>query len=201
MSHRAGMLNGLPWSTDIEGFDEHLLASFSVLRSLTAAMNEASEDETEIDRSVVDAATIWIRSRLSASVLIEREVEEQHMYSLCCLGIQIYLTTITTHCVKLQLDQSDLISKLKSCLSYVDIKTMISPLVLWTIFFGGVASQNFEDQTLFVVVLRQLYQALNISDWDSLKFTLRSLSWLENKHNEQGRLLWNITITNDPFAF
>lgn len=169
-----------------------------MVRNLTAAINKASEDETEIDRFVVDAAIIWIRSRLSASVLIKREVEQQNMYALCCLGIQIYLTTITDHC-EAELDQSDLISKLKSHLSHVDTTAMLSPLVLWTIFFGGMTSQTCEDRSLFVILLRQLSHALNFPDWSSMSPTLKSLAWVDKKHDEPGRLLWNTTIASDPF--
>ncbi|RFU33304.1 hypothetical protein B7463_g3023, partial [Scytalidium lignicola] len=175
-SRYSSIVNYLGRSTDFGGFDEHLIASFKVARSLTAAMNQASEDETKIDRVVVDAVTTWIRSRLSTSSLIERDPVQQNMYASCCLGIQIYLTTVIDHSVDPELDQADLVTRLRSCLCHVDIKTMLSPLVLWSVFFGGMASQTCADQSLFVTLLRELTQALNISDWDTLESTLKSLS-------------------------
>ena len=181
--------------------DEHLLASFSVVRSLTAAMNQASKNKTEIDPFIVQAATVWIRSRLSASSIIEREAKQQYIHISCCLGIQIYLTTVIDQFMDLGLDRLDLISRLRASLNGIDVKTTQSPLVLWTIFFGGLAAPNMRDRCWFVGQLRDIARALYIHDWDSLESTLKRLSWVETRHGNLGRLLWNATINNDLSAY
>jgi hypothetical protein len=165
------------------------------------AINQAREDGTEINPFVAEAATVWVRSRLSASSIIKREPKEQCMHISCCLGIQIYLTTVIDRFMELGFDQLDLVSRLKSSLSGIDIKTTQSHFVLWTIFFGGLAATNMRDRCWFVSQLRDITRDLNIRDWDSLESTLKRLSWVETRHGSLGRLLWHITIMNDPSAY
>ena len=178
-----------------------MLASFHLVRSLTTTMNEESENRPEINPLVMEAATIWIRSRLSASGLIKREPEQQNIHMVYCLGIQIYLSTVMQNPIERGLDQNELISTLKSHLSHVGIQAMLSPLVLWTVFFGGFAAPTFMDRTWFVALLRDIARASNLSAWHTVESILKSLAWVEKKHAEHGRLLWSVVTKNHKNTF
>jgi hypothetical protein len=171
------------------------------VRSLTAVTNEANNSETEIDTFIVEAATVWIRSRLSAASLIDREPREQALHVSYSLGIQIYLATVIDRAAEHGLDQDDLVSKLKESLSGTDLETNVSPLLLWTIFFGRMAAQNTTLRCWFVTCLREITRTLHISDWHTLRSMLQGLAWVTKQHDELGRLVWNTTIMHDPSAF
>lgn len=189
------------WNKSLDGFDKHLMVTFGVVRSLTAVTNQAYESEIEVDTFVVEAATVWIRSRLGAASLIEREPRKQALHLSCSLGIQIYLATVIDRATEHGLDKADLVFRLKDSLGRTDVKTEISPLLLWTIFFGRMAAQNTVLRCWFITMLREVTQVLHIYDWHSLKSKLEGLAWVAKRHDELGRLVWNTTVTHDPSAF
>jgi hypothetical protein len=185
------------WTAALGGLGRDFLATFGVVRSLTAAINQASEDEIEINPLVVEAAVIWIRSRLSATGTIEGDTELQNMHVACCLGIQIYLTTIIDQSEEHGLDPLDLISELRGRSNHIDLRAVQSPFVLWIMFFAGIAASHSVDRSWFITLLRYMIRGLDICDWDSLRAILQSFSWVESKHGDLGRLLWNATVPND----
>ena len=93
-SHSPELEDNIKWNTALDSFDHHLLSSLHVVQSLTAAINRADENETEIDPYVAEGAAVYIQSRLSAASMIEREPMDQAIYATCSLGILIYLSTI-----------------------------------------------------------------------------------------------------------
>jgi hypothetical protein len=199
----SGSSMDLSWTAKLAGLDEHMVASFGIVRSLTAAMDQASQNGAELDPFIMEAAVTWIRSRLETSIIIEREPEQQHLHTSCCLGIYAYLTTIIDQTVD-GLAQHDLVSGLKSSLPRVDMKNDQSPLILWSVFFGGLAAKNLGDRYWFVSLLRDILHNIsgpsNICGWESLKTVLKGLSWLGARHDIPGRQLWEaIADGHDTF--
>lgn len=191
------------WSDDIGSSDEHLLASFNVTRALTAAVDEASVHDTKLDKFAVYAATEWILSRLASSSLIPREPLQQCLHISFCLGIQIYLTTIVDQFAELGLSQLDLVSRLASSLSCMEVPVTKSPFLLWTVFFGGIAAEKINADQEMIDLLRDMLcdisRASNICGWESLHLALKSLCWLDTRHSEPGRQFWG-SVSRIPWS-
>jgi hypothetical protein len=187
------------WNPLIKLFDEHLLATFALVRSLTVAMNQALEDDIEINPLIFEAATTSIRSRLLASSVSTGEPEQKIMNELCCLGIQIYQVSITDHLpLRLDIDRLDLLSRLRNRLRDAGPELILYPyLYLWLVFIGGIVAPNNDDRSWFAARLNQVAEGLALCDWHPLKSTLESFLWVGKLHDEPGRLLWNDTVGNN----
>lgn len=185
-------------------FDDHLFAIFGMARSLTAILNLATEDDIGSNYLFIGAARdlilsmTSIRSRFLASRVTGDKTKRKLMNELCLLGIRIYLNTIFDKYLGSDISHSDLISRLRNGLSGIDIETAPFPhIVLWIIFFGGLAAQDGEDRSWFVAQLRLLVESLNLYNWDSLRFLLEGFLWMRKRHDEPGLLLWDAIIIDD----
>ena len=79
---------------------------------------------------------------------------------------------------------------LKDSLVNIDFKAMLSPFILWSVFFGRMAAQNTIHRHWFITLLREATQILSVGDWQTLKSALKCLSWVEKQHDELGQLIW-----------
>lgn len=192
------VVNNCNFHTVIDFFDEHLLATFSVVRSLTIAMNQALENKIAIDILKVEAAIIWIQSRLLASNITKATIEQKKTNELCCLGIQIYQVTITNYLslkIGTDIDIPKLLLRLKDCLNGIDTKTVQhSYLFLWAVFVGGIVPQNIGSRSWFIAQIHKVAEVLKFRDWDSIRLTLTSFLWTGKLHDEPGRRLWYAVI-------
>ena len=185
-------------------FDDHLFAIFGMARSLTAILNLATEDDIGSNYLFIAAARDWIRSvtsvrsRFLASRVTGGKTKWKLMNELCLLGIRIYLSTIFEKYLGNDIGHSDLISRLRNGLSGINIETAPFPhIVLWVIFFGGLAAQDGQDRSWFIAQLRLLVESLNLHNWDSLRFLLEGFLWMRKRHDEPGLLLWYATVIDD----
>ena len=67
-------------------------------------------------------------------------------------------------------------------------------LVLWLLFFGGIAARKGEDRVWFSLQIERLCGKLGASEWGEVRGSLEVLWWVEQIHEKPCRELWNEVI-------
>ncbi|KAH7395644.1 hypothetical protein BKA64DRAFT_745837 [Cadophora sp. MPI-SDFR-AT-0126] len=67
-------------------------------------------------------------------------------------------------------------------------------LVLWLLFFGGIAVRKGEDRVQFSVQIERLCGKLGLKEWGEVKARLEVLWWVEKIHERPCRDLWHEVV-------
>ncbi|PVH76068.1 hypothetical protein DL98DRAFT_657766 [Cadophora sp. DSE1049] len=67
-------------------------------------------------------------------------------------------------------------------------------LVLWLLFFGGIAARKGEDRVWFSVQIERLSGKLGLNEWGEVRARLEVLWWVEEIHEKPCRELWDEVI-------
>ena len=64
-------------------------------------------------------------------------------------------------------------------------------LVLWFLFFGGIAARKGEHRVWFSLQIERMCGKLGANEWGDVRGRLEVLWWVEEIHEKSCRELWN----------
>lgn len=158
------------------------------LSELSQAISEAIESQVSFDPLILDEQVLAIQQRLLAYIVAAPDTVEM----VLSISALIFLQPVTRSNPFAEPASEVMSHALHKSLSALQCHHLPPPLLVWVLVMGGLISDATFERTWFRTrIQNQLTTHPGIDSWDRLKLQLKDIMWIDDIHDEYGRILWN----------
>lgn len=158
------------------------------LSELSQAISEAISSQVSFDPLILDEQVLGLQQRLLAHIDAAPDTVEM----VLSISALIFLQPVTRTNPFAEPASEVMSHALHKSLSALECHHLPPPLLLWVLVMGGLISDATSERTWFRTrIQNQLTVHPGIDSWDRLKFQLKDIMWIDDIHDEYGRILWN----------
>jgi len=180
----------------LSGLSPWLISIFCDIFCLSHAINySVTHGGLSINPICLDEDMLLIQHDL----LDSPHIVESSVADACRLGALLYMKTITRPMWTVLRTSGALVGRLQASLDTIDSESTATPLLIWLLFMGGITCGcRTSERTWFVEKLASVIASLSeeLSDWASVRRTLKTVLWVDSLHDGLGQALWHETGTS-----
>ena len=158
------------------------------LSELSQAISEAINTQISFDPLVLDEEVVGIQQRLLACI----DVATNPVETVLSISALIFLQPVTKSNPFAQPASQVMSDALHKSLKSLKSHHMPPPLLLWVQVMGALISDATSERTWYRTNIQEILAAHpGTKSWYRLKLQLKDIMWIDEIHDEYGRILWN----------